>query len=128
MENLSRVLGMNEESIVVRNISGRLKNHNSLNLTWSDETLSQQYCPEDEVKDIFNKLTDNVTGEVSDIVDEEFNPPINVDEAFYMLDGRCQPIPINLDFSNSDGKDGKFQLLNSKRNITSKSNDKIYAA
>jgi len=90
---LAQVLDSAEEFIVVRNISGHLKNHHTLSLTWSDETLSRRYCPEDEIKDIFNKLTDNVTGEISIKVDDEFYPPINVDQGSYMLDGLCQPMP-----------------------------------
>jgi len=91
--NLARVLDTTEESIVVRNISGHLKNHHMMNLTWSDESLPRRYCAEDEIKDIFNKLIDSATEEVTLKVDDEFYPPINVDHGSLMLDGLCQPMP-----------------------------------
>ena len=108
---LAQVLDSAEEFIVVRNISGHLKNHHTLSLTWSDETLSRRYCPEDEIKDIFNKLTDNVTGEISIKVDDEFYPPINVDQGSYMLDGLCQPMPTTPVVPiEGDGKSGKYNI------------------
>jgi len=90
---LGRVLGVDEETIVVRNMSDQLKSDLTMNLTWSDEKLPKRYCPEDEIKDIYHKLTDNDKGEVIQSVDDDFFPQILVERVFYILDGLCQPMP-----------------------------------
>lgn len=83
-----------------------------MNLTWSDESLPRRYCAEDEIKDIFNKLIDSATEEVTLKVDDEFYPPINVDHGSLMLDGLCQPMPTTpIVPIEGDGKTGKYRFL-----------------
>ena len=91
---LAKVLGdRSEDSIVVRNVSGTLRNGDAFTLIWSNESLARTHCPEDEILDIFDQLYNKETDEVTPALDAELAPQLAVTQGGVEMDGICQPKP-----------------------------------
>lgn len=90
---LVNTTGDKEDSIVVRNIQGDVKDSSAFNFTWSYDSLARTHCPEDEIQDIFDQLYNRQSDQVTDNLDTELSPQLTVTLGLFELDGICQPMP-----------------------------------
>ena len=94
VRGLSKVIGdKSEDSVVVREVEGVLKNGDSFMFSWSNESLSKTRCPEDEIQDIYEKLYSKENDEVTAALDEELVPQLSVTQVEIDLEGICKPLP-----------------------------------
>ncbi len=90
---LSKVLGDREDSIVVRSVSGTLKNGDAFTLSWSNDSLPRTLCPENAVASIFDKFYNLQKDEVTTELDQELAPQLAVTYGNFSMDGNCKPLP-----------------------------------
>lgn len=93
---LSRALGDKEDSIVVRLINGTVQNGHAFTFTWSNESLVRSHCPEDEIYESFDLVYNRETNTVTEKLDGELAPQLDVTDGSIELDGICQQLPTVL--------------------------------
>lgn len=90
---LSRALGDKEDSIVVRLINGTVKNGHAFTFTWSNESLARSHCPEDEIYESFDLIYNRELDSVTDKLDSELAPELDVTFGSIEFNGLCQSLP-----------------------------------
>lgn len=104
---LAKVAGdRSEDAIVVRNVSGTLRNGDAFTLIWSNESLPRGHCPEDEIHDLFDLMYNKETDEVTPALDAELAPQLAVTQGGVEMDGICQPKPTMPAPTSLPGKGG----------------------